>query len=336
MNITENGLHIVNGSSAAATWRHAYRLKSRLLFLQDELSCGPMPLCPSLSVWEETRMSYLRKIYLDWELFEFQGIELDLLHNANRLKDYDSIYIWASIGFEDQLFILFVVYLADVVGADTSKIKLVQFESSKGRYLYRRLGEVSPEQIRRHPTPVALTQSDIDNFRAAWLAVTSSNPIALQQFVSAGKPAFPYLLQAMRHLLRRYPQRKSGLLFWDLKLLENSRKLGPIAVRIVGHTLGYVDDGDCIHDEYLFYRLRELADKRNPEPLIKMEIYKKKGFFRVSKVTLTEFGQAVLAGSASSYPTNPIDEWIGGVHLSSEQRNLWFYENGRVEFAKND
>lgn len=280
-------------------------------------------------------MSYLRKIYLDWGLFEFQGLEFDLLHNANRLKDYGSIYIWASTGLEDQLFILFVVYLIDVVGADPSKIKLVQFESSKGKYLYRRLGEVSPEQIRHPPTPISLTPSNIDDFRAAWLAVTSSNPIALQGYASIGKSTSPYLLQAMRHLLRRYPERRSGLLFWDWRLLSNSRKFGPLAARIIGETMG-VDDGDCIHDEYLFYRLRELADKRNPEPLIKMESYQKKRFYRVAKVALTEFGQGVLAGSASSYPTNPIDEWVGGVHLSSEQGNLWFYEEGRLESAKFD
>jgi hypothetical protein len=231
---------------------------------------APLPHCSNLKAWEEIRIHYLKKLYTDWEDVNFIGLDCDLLNNADKMKGHHSIFIWAGTGLEDQLLILFVVYLADITGADASKIKLVQFESYPNKkFLVRSMGELSPENICRYPTPTSLIPSDIDNFRTAWLAVTSSNPIALQAYVSTGEPAFPYLLRAMRHLLRRYPERRSGLLFWDWKLLQNSRKNGPIAVRIIGNTMG-VDDGDTVHDNYLFYRLRELANKRNPKPLIEL------------------------------------------------------------------
>lgn len=47
-------------------------------------------------------------------------------------------------------------------------------------------------------------------------------------------------------------------------------------------------------------------------------------FKRPAKVNI------VLEGHASSYPTNPIDEWIGGVHVSSEVGNVWMHDGDRL------
>ena len=49
-----------------------------------------------------------------------------------------------------------------------------------------------------------------------------------------------------------------------------------------------------------------------------------------TEANVTEFGRNVLEGCASSYPTNPIDEWIGGVHLSSAEDRLWLHKDGKL------
>ncbi|MCA9131440.1 MAG: hypothetical protein KDB22_30360, partial [Planctomycetales bacterium] len=66
-----------------------------------------------------------------------------------------------------------------------------------------------------------------------------------------------------------------------------------------------------------------------PEPLL--ELTGNMENCRGAEVTLTDFGRAVLEGRASAYPTNPIDEWIGGVHLSSEEGNLWMYNGDSLQ-----
>ena len=337
MNISENGLHIINGLSAAGCWKQAFHMKDRLLINQDILSCGPMTHCLNLKAWEELRIHYLKKLYIDWEDVNFIGLDCDLLNNAEKMKVHDSIFIWVGTGLQDQLLILFVIYLADVVGADTSKIKLIQFDKYPNKnFSIRTMGWINPENMRNHPTPTSLALSDTDNFRFAWNAIISSNPTILQQYISINNSAYPHMLEALQSLQFRYPQRKSGLLYWDWRLLKNCQKHGPSAARIIGHTMAVdlPDDGDIVGDLYLFYRLRELANKQNPKPLI--ELHGTQSSFRDTTVTLTEFGQSVAEGRESSYPTNPVDEWIGGVHLSSEKGNLWFYENGRLELAKND
>jgi hypothetical protein len=38
----------------------------------------------------------------------------------------------------------------------------------------------------------------------------------------------------------------------------------------------------------------------------------------------------VLDGTASNYPTNPIDDWAGGVRLSSANGAVWFNDGERI------
>jgi hypothetical protein len=42
------------------------------------------------------------------------------------------------------------------------------------------------------------------------------------------------------------------------------------------------------------------------------------------QLSLTETGRALLAGEISWLHINPVDRWIGGVHLTPE--NLWCYD----------
>jgi hypothetical protein len=44
----------------------------------------------------------------------------------------------------------------------------------------------------------------------------------------------------------------------------------------------------------------------------------------------TDFGRAVVAGEANHVVTNGIDRWVGGVHLSSGQRAVWWFDGGTL------
>jgi hypothetical protein len=59
---------------------------------------------------------------------------------------------------------------------------------------------------------------------------------------------------------------------------------------------------------------------RSRSPLIK--ITGSSQIMRVSRVTITPFGEKVLAGAANHVEANDIDDWVGGVHLSSAEGNI--------------
>lgn len=119
---------------------------------------------------------------------------------------------------------------------------------------------------------------------------------------------------------------ESGLGFWGTQLLSNTKKHGPSASKIIAYSLGI--DGDYVGDLYLLSRLRSLASNKLTEPLLALS--GAQTTIRDTEVALTKFGSAVLSGKVSSYPTNAVDEWIGGVHLFSSTGNLWFIDNGQL------
>ena len=88
------------------------------------------------------------------------------------------------------------------------------------------------------------------------------------------------------------------------------------------------NDGDLTGDSYLHGRLLRLGDERLPKPLIALT--GDRTTMRGVDIALTPFGDEVLSGTASNHPTNPIDDYAGGVRLSSTERKLWFNDGGRL------
>ncbi|MBU1187750.1 MAG: DUF1835 domain-containing protein [Gammaproteobacteria bacterium] len=330
MTIAAEGIHVINGLSAAGTWNQAHHMTNRLLVNQDIFSCGPTPYCSDLHIWEQTRIEFIRKLYPDWPEMDFQGFDNDLLRNIARLSEAPRIYLWMSTGLEDQLLLLFLVHVAALVGTDVSRINLVQYESASTRKFPIRLtGELSPQQMLDHPQPKPLTVHSLDYCRDAWRAVTNKSPEMLSALATAEAAPLPHVQAGLRTMCRRYPDAQSGLTFWDRQLLPNILEKGPSAARVIGYTMcGDLADPDCVGDGYLFYRMRCLGNENLPVPLVDLGGTKLR--IRETTASLTDAGREVCSGERSSYPANPIDEWIGGCHLSSAESRLWFYESGNL------
>jgi len=323
--IADQGLHILNGDSAAGCFRQAFGTVDRLLVHPDILSCGPIPRFQDAAQWRAVRLAYLRQLQPDGWYEHPAAQAFDLLNNLDRLRGDAPIHIWAGIGTEDQLLIAFVIDLMHHVGADVDKVQVVQFESLSNGRRATGLGLLNPQQFRMHPEPRALTLAECNSYRAAWAALCSETPELLAAL--PGQPS--HLGNAVHHIFRRYPDKSSGLNYWDRRLLENVARRGPVAARIIGHTIADdTDDADMVGDRYLFWRLHRMAEGQCRAPLVHVSGTTTQ--LRGTEVTLFPLGAAVLAGQSSWYPANPIHDWIGGVELSSAKGLVWFYEEGRL------
>jgi hypothetical protein len=339
MILKDTDIHVISGELGVGKFKSAYhendksrylKVKDRVLVQRDILSYGPTPHCASLQAWDRARTDYYRQVLKASDLY-IHNLPADLLYNAHRLKDFESIYVWAGIGLEDQLLILFVVYLVDLVGGNPENIKLIQYETFPGTQLKTpvyAIGWLSPDQIRAHPEPVPLTPAHIEACRAGWAAVTSNRPGPLLQFLAARRPESPHLTAALRYLLRRYPRIESGLDHWDSRILIHVGKRSRLMVKIMQRVWGIEIEADMVPDFLLRYKIHYLAGSELPEPLFKLS--GPQTSYRDTKVALTKFGLAVQHGEASFYPANPIDTWAGGVHISSATGNLWFYQDGEL------
>jgi hypothetical protein len=224
-------LHIVNGDRAAGTFLHTFGATDRLLIHRDILSCGPLPRCTTASAWQKVRLDFWRNALAYLRTYDFEPSPIDLLKNAQRLREDDLLpCVWVGTGNSDQLLISFVLHLMTMSAADVAGVHVVQFEThaASGRRV-RGTGELSRDEMRAHPTPRKLTAVELAAYRDAWVAVTSPDPMAMSSFASRHGDAPWYVKDAVSKVLRRFPDRASGLNYWDRHLLQGVRTkvLGP-------------------------------------------------------------------------------------------------------------
>jgi len=221
--------------------------------------------------------------------------------------------VWAGLGLPDQLLLAWVVFLFDRLDLDLSNLAIVQFETLRPAQDVLSLGELGPEDIRNYqPAPHQLNSEETEELRHLWEVYTSDDPAALSRYVAGSSP-MPIAHRAVRELLYRYPDVRSGLGVWDERLLRHTLDNGPGAARVIGHTLASMSL-DWQGDMHLFHRLLGMAAVRSPL----ISLAGSRATMRGCEVRLTSFGHDVLAGNANTVHENGIDDWIGGVHLRSE------------------
>lgn len=324
-----NALHVIGNESGAGSLKVALRLsRDRVLVNEDPISCGPAPATNDLRVWRSTRENFLRGMYIGWPDFSFdQCTDHGLLMNADRLGQESLVIVWVGCGLSEQLLLAWVIFLFDQMTVDTSKLQIVQFESLSPNQRILGMGELSPDNIRQfRPEPRRLNSEEIRELRRVWHIFTSSDPTVLATYVAKTSP-MPLLHQAVCQLVYRYPCIRSGLGIWDEKLLHYVAEKGPAATRIIGYTMGYNKTVDQVGDFYLFQRLIDLGNVALASPLISISGNARN--MRECDVKLTSFGEKVLAGKANNVEENGIDDWVGGVHLSSE-RSVTFRDGGNL------
>ena len=324
------GIHAILGDSAADVFTRVFDGASeRLLIGQDVLSVGPTRTCASWAEWQRMRFNWWNGLVPD-SIDEHVPSPFNLVDNAARLKDAERIHIWAATGLTEQLFIALVLHLVDEQDLDPDRISLRLYETLPGRrQRIVGMGELNEEHLSNEPMPMVLSAQIIRDYGSAWAALTSPDPSVLDNFGDSYPQANRWLREAMDKMLRRYPSKQSGLPHWDFALLRATRQHAPRAARIIGHAMTEdFFDGDLTGDWYLFGRLLRLGDTRLPQPLLQLTGDTRD--MRHTEVALTPFGEAVLDGRKSNHPANPIDDWAGGVRLSSITGDVWLNDNGRL------
>jgi hypothetical protein len=323
-----NAVHVINGDVAAASLKQAVASSNRLIVSRDILSVGPVRGFTDLQSWKDARLGFWRDVTAHDRNVDLRAAQNGIWENLDRLVAASRIYAWTATGNTDQFFVAFLLELMERLESDPGRIELVEcFQVPPTGRRVMQMGELDANQMRMHPPPRELSMDEWLAYRNAWRTLTSDDPQKVWSFDADNPQAPAPLRQAVRHMMRRYPDRASGLDFWDRQLLRNVQARGPRAMPIVGYTMGeHFDEGDLIGDLYFFWRLLQMA--RAPKPLLVMT--GDGSSMQETNFEITEFGIAVNQGRASTWPVNPIDYWAGGVHVSSAAGNLWFNAGGTL------
>jgi hypothetical protein len=244
-------------------------------------------------------------------------------------EPYERIELWFDPDPNDQLQLIWLLdYLraCPEIAAKLS-LRLVDFDLMTTR----------PEDLRTWIVyDVAVTETEFETASMSWQAYRSATPEACFDLLSSDLSALPLLRPALVDLFEELPSGVTGLGVTEMRLLdmlargfENSNALFHLrtlrGTRIFAEfEIGYLLDGLAhgpqpavagLDDELRTLARENLGDRH-------------KAYLR-SELSLTEFGEAVVAHKEDFSRYNPIDRWWGGTRLTND--HLWRWNPALVK-----
>jgi hypothetical protein len=178
------------------------------------------------------------------------------------------------------------------------------------------------------PPVVNITEMELETASAAWRAYRAPTPEACFDLLGKDLSALPLLKPVLTDLLEELPSSSTGLGASEMRMLELIARGYSLTnalfhlyqlrqTRIFGEwEYGYLLDGLAFGPKPavagLDLELRTLGREN---------LRDRHAAYLRSRLSLTEFGKAVLAHKEDFSRHNPIDRWWGGTHLTND--NLW-------------
>jgi hypothetical protein len=238
---------------------------------------------------------------------------------AEFCQQYETVELWFDTKPNAQLQLIWLLdYFHSYPNAvQRLKFRLVDLEMIE----LRQLGRWSPPSV-------DVTERELETASAAWQAYRAPTPEASFDLLSKDLSALPLLKPVLIDLLEELPSGSTGLGASEMRMLELIARGYSLTnalfhlyqlrqTRIFGEwEYGYLLDGLAFGpkpavaglDDALRTLDRENLRDRHP------------AYLR-SRLSITDFGRAVLAHKEDFSRHNPIDRWWGGTHLTND--NLW-------------
>lgn len=291
-----------------------------------EFEWGPLPYAEKLSAYLAAYTPELghAEHWSDWVSWP-RGAQGRRLSLAEFCEPYDKIELWFGATPRDQLQLAWLLDHLGSYPALTRKLGL------------RLLGSdlfFSPDydfaKSAPHIPVVGVAAEEFETATSAWSAYRAPTPEACMDLLHRDLSALLMLRPALLDLLAELPSPRTGLGATEMRFLEmlargfaNTNGLFHLRSQRRTCVFGEFELGSLLEGLALGPRpaVAGLGDELrtiDPENLrARHEVYLR------SRLSLTEFGKAVLAGQEDFSRHNPIDRWWGGTHLTNDR--LWRY-----------
>ncbi len=312
-------LHITNGDSAGDLIS-ASGVGGEVLPWRDPMHFGPFRAGLSLAEASLERAALFAGGAHDHAqvLRDFQTRDGTLA----RFGNFERVVLWFEHDLLDQLQILQI--LDWFAGQDLGRVglELICIDRFEGVPGFRGLGQLSPEQIGAlYRARVAVGSDQLDLAQRGWAAFCDPDPRVLAEFVQGDLAALPYLARALERHLQEYPWASDGLTRSERQLLRLLDGGPQSAHRLFLDNMD-LEDALFLGDLTTFSILRRLRETAPPVLVAAGD----------DRLTLSEFGRALLDGSAHGIDAITRDLWLGGVHLDS-RKGLWLWYDTRGALA---
>jgi hypothetical protein len=307
--MSANTLHVTNGDSVLHLWKKAGLLGTHLAW-RDILHEGPVPGDLPLEQLSRMRADYLAgrgygnaiKLHRDFE-------KRDAV--IRRAAEFDEIVLWFEHDLYDQLQLLQILAVLQERGIGAGAVQLVQSDNY--------LGLLSADEIMSlYPKRRFLTSAMAEAAAKAWRGFISDSPEPLYAAATQQYTGFPFLSAALKRLCEEYPATGSGVSRTQKHLLE-ACALGAHQKEEIFRRAQAREEASFLGDSACYASINDLCG--DPAPLLSQL----DGGYEA-----TVLGRRVLAGDADWLEYQPVDRWIGGVHLTGEHPWRWDETTERV------
>ncbi|RXT50768.1 hypothetical protein [Bradyrhizobium betae] len=288
---------------------------------------GPLPRAEKLSAYFAAYTTDLGPAdhWSDWVRWP-RGAKGRKLSLAEFCEPYDEIELWFAATPRDQLQLVWLLDHLSSCPALGQKLGLRVLDSDLMFSPDYDFAKAEP-----HIPVAAVGAEEFEIAKLAWSAYRAPTPEACIDLLHRDLSALLMLRPALLELLAELPSPLTGLGATEMRFLEmldwyaNTNAL--FHLRSLRRT-------DVFGESELGYLLEGLALGPKPavaglgDELRTIDIDDLGARHRVylrSRLSLTEFGKAVLAHREDFSGYNPIDRWWGGTHLTNDR--LWRYSS---------
>jgi hypothetical protein len=246
---------------------------------------------------------------------------------AEFCQQYETVELWFDIQPNAQLRL---VWLLDYFRFYPETVARLKFRLVDLAMIWHdRLGKWQPPAV-------DVTEKELETAGAAWHAYRAPTPEACFNLLRKDLSALPLLKPVLIDLLEELPSSSTGLGATEMRMLELIRR-GYSLTNALFH-LGQLRQTRIFGEWEYGYLLDGLAHGPRPavagldeelRTLDRKNLRDRHTAYLRSRLSLTEFGKAVLAHKEDFSRHNPIDRWWGGTHLTND--NLWRWDPALIK-----
>lgn len=252
--------------------------------------------------------------------------ELSELPFVDFCERYDEVELWFDPSPDDQLQL---IWLLDYLASYPELLKKLKL-----RLIASDLFDVSDQVVSRTSAshiPLADVQArEFKTASMAWRAYCAPTPEACVDLLHSDLSALLMLRPALQQLLAELPSPSTGLGATEMRFLEmisrgfaDTKALFHLSSQRRTYVFSEFDLGSLLEGLALGPKpaVAGLGDElRTIDP---KNLNARHQVYLRSRLSLTEFGKAVLAHQEDFSRHNPMDRWWGGTHLTNDR--LWRY-----------
>jgi hypothetical protein len=317
-------LNITNGDCAVDVMKKA-GIPGIFLPWRDVLHEGPVPGRLSLAALSAVRAKFIADNgWGNVEEVEHSFVERDNLLKS--YKEYEKVILWFEHDLYDQLQLLQILDWFQGQALGDTALSLI----CTNQYL----GMLKPNQLLslfQYEMPV--TGVHLELAQKAWSAFREKTPEQWCALLQEDTRALPFLADAIVRVIQEFPNKKNGLSRTEQQALTIISTGESCPERIFARNQQLEE---CIFlGDASFWKILQAFLGVLPPLLSLSEGTQLTLPVNADQVLrMTAVGQSVLSGETDWFDIATINRWIGGVHLTRDNRWCWGVDSDGIQLKR--